>query len=71
MLIQRVDLCGLDVYETHAALLSSTTLLLVSGGGADNDVGSTGWIVSDRTGRRLVQGSGSVPGHDPRSYRAE
>ncbi len=71
MLIQRVDFCGLDVYETHAALLSSPSLLLVSDGGADDCMGSTGWIVSDTTGKRLVQGSGSVPGYDPRSYRAE
>jgi hypothetical protein len=27
--------------------------------------------VSDDTGPRLIQGSGSVPGLDPRSYRAE
>ncbi len=72
MLIQRVDFCGIDVYETHdAALLSSPSLLLVSDGGADDCMGSTGWIVSDTTGKRLVQGSGSVPGYDPRSYRAE
>jgi hypothetical protein len=71
MLIQRVDFCGLDVYETHAALLASPTLLLVSDGGADNCMGSAGWIVSDADGKRLVQGSGSIPGHDPRSYRAK
>jgi hypothetical protein len=65
MLIQRVDFCGLDVYETHAALLSSPTLLLVSDGGADNCMGSAGWIGSDADGKRIVQGSGSVPGHDP------
>jgi hypothetical protein len=71
MLIQRVDFQGLDIYETYDALISSYSLLLVSNGGADNSIGSTGWIVSDDTGRRLVQGSGSVPGLYPRSYRAE
>jgi hypothetical protein len=71
MLIQRVDFQGLDIYETYDALIASSSLLLVSNGGADNSIGSTGWIVSDATGRQLVQGSGLVPGLDPRSYCAE
>ena len=71
MLIQRVDFLGIDVYETYESLLSSDSLLLVSDGGADDSRGSTGWIVSDDTGRRLIRGSRSVPGLDPRSYRAE
>jgi hypothetical protein len=71
MLIQRVDFQGLEIYETYDALISSFSLLLVSDGGADNSIGSTGWTVSADTGRRLIQGSGSVPGLDPRSYRAE
>jgi hypothetical protein len=61
MLIHRVDFCGLDMYETHAALLSSPTLLLVSDGGADNCMGSAGWIALDASRKRLVQGSGSIP----------
>jgi hypothetical protein len=71
MLIQRVNFWGLDVYKTHAALLSSPTLRLFSNGGADSCMGSAGWIVPDADGRYLVQGSGSVPGHDPPSYQAE
>jgi hypothetical protein len=71
MLIQHVDFQGLGIYETYARLISSSSLLLVSNGGADNSIGSTGWIVLDDTGRRLVQGSGSVPGLDPRSYQAK
>jgi hypothetical protein len=71
MLIQRVDFLGIDVYEIYESLLSSDSLLLVSDGGADDSSGSTGWIVSDDTGRRLIQGSGSVPNLDPQSYRAE
>jgi hypothetical protein len=62
---------GIDVYETYESLLSSDSLLLVSDGGANNSRGLTGWIVSDDTGRRLIRGSGSVPGLDPRSYQAE
>jgi hypothetical protein len=71
MLIQRVDFLELDVYETYESLLSSDSLILVSDGGADDSRGSTGWIVSDDKGRRLLRGSGTVPGLDPRSYRAE
>jgi hypothetical protein len=71
MIIQRVDFQGLDIYETYDALIASSSLLLVSNGGADNSIGSTGWIVSDATGRRLVQASRLVPGLNPISYRAE
>jgi hypothetical protein len=67
MLIQRVDFLGIDVYETYESLLSSDSLLLVSDGGANDSRGSTGWIVPDDTGRRLIRGSGSVPGLDPRA----
>jgi hypothetical protein len=38
--------CGLNVYETHEALLSSTPLLLVSDGSVDS---YTGWIISDNS----------------------
>jgi hypothetical protein len=62
---------GIDVYKTYESLLSSHSLLLVSNGGADDSRGSTGWIVSDDIGQRLIQGSGSVPGLYPRSYCAE
>jgi hypothetical protein len=71
MLIQQVEFLAVDVYEMYKSLLSSHCLLLVSDGGADGSRGSTGWIVSDNTGQRLIQGSGSVPGLDPRSYRTE
>jgi hypothetical protein len=65
MHIQCVDFLGIDIYETYESLLSSDSLLLVSDGGANNSRGSTGWIVSDDTGRRLIRGSGSVPSLDP------
>jgi hypothetical protein len=68
MLIQQVDFQGLDIYETYDALMASSSLPLVSDGGADNSIGSTGWIVSDDSGHGLIQGSGSVPGLDPQSY---
>jgi hypothetical protein len=48
---------GFDDYETYELLQSSTTIILVSDGGADDSRGSTGWIVSAFTGRRLLQGS--------------
>jgi hypothetical protein len=71
MLMRRVDFQGLDLYKTYDAPITSSSLLLVSDGGADNSTGSTGWIVLDDTGQQLVQGSGSVPGLDPRSSRVE
>jgi hypothetical protein len=40
-------------------------------GGAMDDYGSFGWVVSTKEGDRLATGSGSVFGSDPRSYRAE
>jgi hypothetical protein len=71
LLIQQVDFQGLDIYKNYDVLTASSSLLLVSDGGADNIIGSTGWFVPDATGCQLVQGSGSVPGLDPRSYHAE
>jgi hypothetical protein len=68
MLIQRANFQGLDVDENYEVLIESSSLLLVSDGGADNSIGSTGWIISDDPGRRLIQGSGSVSGLNPRSY---
>jgi hypothetical protein len=43
----------------------------VSDGGAVHNCGSFGWVIGHKDGRRLAQGSGSVFGFDPRSYRAE
>ncbi len=71
MLIQRVDFLRIDIYQTYESLFSSSSLLLVSNSCANDNRGSTGWIVSNNTGQRLLRGSGSVPGLDPQSYRAE
>jgi hypothetical protein len=34
-------------------------------------IGSTGWIIADPLGNRLVKGSSSVPGVDPQSYQTK
>jgi hypothetical protein len=50
MLIQRVDVLGIDVYNTYQSLPPSDYFLLISNGGRAYDSGdSSGWIVSDDT----------------------
>jgi hypothetical protein len=71
MLLQRVNFLGRNPHQLHLTLSQADNLLLVSDGGADNSIGSTGWIIADSLGNRLVKGSSSVPGVDPRSYRAK
>jgi hypothetical protein len=71
MLLQRVNFLGHTPHQLYLTLTQSNNLLLVSDGGADNGIGSTGWIITDSLGNRLVKGSSSVPGVDLRSYRAE
>jgi hypothetical protein len=44
-------------------------IILVSDGGAV--AGSYGWVVSTKEGTKIAQGSGSVFGCNPQSYRAE
>jgi hypothetical protein len=43
----------IDVYEIYELQQSSTTLILVTNGGADDSQGSTGWIISDNAQRCL------------------
>jgi hypothetical protein len=71
MLLQRVNFLGRTPHQLYLTLTQSNNLLLVSDGGADNGIGSTGWIITDSLGNRLVKGSSSVPGVGPRSYLAE
>jgi hypothetical protein len=71
MLLQRINFLGRTPQQLYLTLKQSNNLLLVSDGGADNDIGSTGWIIADSLGNRLVKGSSSLPGVDLRSYRAE
>jgi hypothetical protein len=71
MLLQRVNFLGRTPHQIYLTLTQSNNLLLISDGGVDNDIGSTGWIIADSLGNRLVKGSSSVPGVNPRSYPAE
>jgi hypothetical protein len=71
MLLQHVNFLGRTPHQLYLTLTQSNNLLLVSDGGADNGIGSTGWIIADSLGNRLVKGSSSVPGVDQWSYRAE
>ncbi len=68
MLLQRVNFLGRTPHQLYLTLTQSNNLLLVSDGGADNGIGSTGWIIADSIGNRIVKGSSSVPGVDPQSY---
>jgi hypothetical protein len=71
-LLQRVNFLGGNPHQLHTTLSQADNLLLVSDGGADNSIGSTGWIIADSLGNRLVKGSSSIPSrrlrHGQRSY---
>jgi hypothetical protein len=69
MLLQRVNFHSRSPHQLYQALLR--TLLLVSDGGTDGNIGSTGWVIADSLDNRFINGSSSVPGFDPWSYRAE
>ena len=63
-------LCG-DVFDASILLGHLDNVLLVSDGGALEKFGSYGWVLGLNDGTRIAQGSGSVYGYDPKSYRAE
>jgi hypothetical protein len=46
-------------------------VLVVTDGGATEEYGSFGWVISLKSGQRLAKGHGITFGLDPRSYRAE
>jgi hypothetical protein len=71
LLLQRYEICCESIYDVCAKLQSLSGVILVSDGGALDDCGSYGWVISLSDGTRLARGSGSVFGYDPRSYRAE
>ena len=63
-------LCG-DAFDADALLFHLDNVILVSDGGALEKYGSYGWVLGLQDGTRIAQGSGSVYGYDPKSYRAE
>jgi hypothetical protein len=67
LLLQQMDLRGQSIYDVCNAMQSLSDIILVSDGGAMDDYGFFGWVVSTKGGDRLATGFGS----DPRSYRAE
>jgi endonuclease/exonuclease/phosphatase family metal-dependent hydrolase len=71
LLLQRFEILCDDIFEVCSCMSTLSDLLLVSDGGAMDDYGSYGWIISTTDGTRLARGSGSTFGYDPRSYRAE
>jgi hypothetical protein len=70
-LLRHVDMYGQSIYDVCQKLQTLSDIILVSDGGALDNIGSFGWVVSTTEGERLARGSGSVFGSDPRSYRAE
>jgi hypothetical protein len=71
LLLQRFEIFAEDIYPVCAQIRVLSEIVLVSDGGAIDDYGSYGWVVSTKEGIKIAQGSGSVFGCDPRSYRAE
>jgi hypothetical protein len=71
MLLQRINFHSRSPHQLYEALLHADTLLLVSDGGADDNIDSTGWVIADSLSNCFANGSCSVPGFDSRSYRAE
>ena len=67
----RFDTFGRDIHDVVDEVSDFTDIVLVSDGGAAHKCGSFGWVLGTRSGRRIAQGSGSVFGYDPSSYRAE
>ena len=68
----RFDTFGVDIHDIMSALKPGLDeIILVSDGGAAHKCGSFGWSLGTSSGRRLAQGSGTVFGYDPMSYRAE
>ena len=67
----RFDTLGRDIHDVVDDIKSFDDIVLVSDGGVDKKCGSFGWILGKTNGERLAQGSGSVFGYDPSSYRSE
>ena len=67
----RYDTLGKDIHDVVDALMDLDDIVLVTDGGADRKCGSYGWVLGTSSGSRIAQGSGSVFGYDPSSYRAE
>jgi hypothetical protein len=71
LLLQQVELLQKDMYAICENLHPQSNVILVSDGGAVDEYSSFGWMLSTLDSTRLAQGSSSMFGFDPRSYRAE
>jgi hypothetical protein len=71
LLLQRFELFAEDIFAVCEQIRVLSKIILVSDGGAINDYGSYGWVVSMQEGNKIAQGSGSVFWCNPHSYRAE
>jgi hypothetical protein len=67
----RHSLMGNDESEIIQHLSNLDKIILVSDGGAAEDYGCYGWVLSNTDGLRLATGMGPVFGNTPSSYRAE
>jgi hypothetical protein len=60
-----------NVYEFVHTICNFDDFILVSDGGAKDDYGSYGWVISHTNGTRIANGHGSVFVLNPKSYHAE
>jgi hypothetical protein len=60
-----------DIYAVCEQIRVLSEIILVSNGGAIDNYSSYCWVVSTKEGIKIAQGSGSVFGCNPQSYRAE
>jgi exonuclease III len=70
-LLPRINWYCQDAYEFCSLASDLNTIILVTDGGANDSMGTFGWVIGTTNGTRLASGSGPVFGFDPRSYRAE
>jgi exonuclease III len=70
-LLPRIRWYCQDAYEFCTLASNLDNILLVTDGGANDAMGTFGWVIGTTSGTRLAAGSGPVFGFDPRSYRAE
>jgi hypothetical protein len=71
LLLQRFELLAEDIFVVCEQIRVLSEIILVSNRGTNNDYGLYGWVVSTHKGKKIAQGSGSVFGSNPQSYRAE
>ena len=67
----RFNTFGKDIHDVIDDLREMDDIILVSDASVDNKCGTFGWVLCNKVGKRLAQGSGPVFGDNPSSYRAE